>query len=93
MFVLLLITDDHIDVIRWNTAVAFPSLQMTSFVTSPSSLLLLFPPLLLCIGNLMIKKIKTRMVQLPATAVIEYVAACWVSGAGALLSRGSFARE
>ena len=25
---------------------------------------------------------KTRMVQLPATAAIEYVAACWVSRAG-----------
>jgi len=38
------------------------------------------------------------MVQLPATAAIEYVAACWVSGAGGdycpgvLLSGGSFAR-
>ena len=37
------------------------------------------------------------MVQLPATAAIEYVAACWVSGAGeifsgVLLSGGSFAR-
>jgi len=29
---------------------------------------------------------KTRMVQLPATAAIEYVAACWVSGAGGFLS-------
>ena len=35
---------------------------------------------------------KTRMVQLPATAAIEYVAACWVSGAGVFLSGGSFAR-
>ena len=40
---------------------------------------------------------ETRMVQLPATAAIEYVAACWVSGAGGLLSGvllsgGSFAR-
>jgi len=26
----------------------------------------------------------TRMVQLPATAAIEYVAACWVSGAGGI---------
>jgi len=45
----------------------------------------------------------TRMVQLPATAAIEYVAACWVSRArgifvrgcfcpGGLLSGGSFAR-
>jgi len=25
---------------------------------------------------------RTRMVQLPATAAIEYIAACWVSGAG-----------
>jgi len=38
------------------------------------------------------------MVQLPATAAIEYVAACWVSRAGGFLSegafvRGSFARE
>jgi len=34
------------------------------------------------------------MVQLPATAAIEYVAACWVPGgflAGVLLSGGSFA--
>ena len=29
-----------------------------------------------------VKIIITRMVQLPATAAIEYVAACWVSGAG-----------
>jgi len=28
------------------------------------------------------------MVQLPATAAIEYVAACWVSAAGGLLSGG-----
>ena len=35
----------------------------------------------------------TRMVQLPATAAIEYVAACWVTGAGFFcLVRGSFAR-
>jgi len=32
------------------------------------------------------------MVQLPATAAIEYVAACWVSGAGGLLSGGAFVR-
>ena len=32
------------------------------------------------------------MVQLPATAEIEYVAACWVSGAGGLLSGGAFVR-
>ena len=32
------------------------------------------------------------MVQLPATAAIEYVAACWVSGAGGFLSRGAFVR-
>jgi len=38
------------------------------------------------------------MVQLPATAAIEYVAACWVHGAGGdfcpgvLLSGGSFAQ-
>ena len=35
---------------------------------------------------------KTRMVQLPATAAIEYVAACWVSGAGGFLSGGAFVR-
>ena len=35
----------------------------------------------------------TRMVQLPATAAIEYVAACWVSEAGGFLSRGAFVRE
>jgi len=28
------------------------------------------------------------MVQLPATAAIEYVAACWVSGAGGIFVRG-----
>ena len=33
---------------------------------------------------------ETRMVQLPATAAIEYVAACWVSGAGGFLSGGAF---
>ena len=27
------------------------------------------------------------MVQLPATAAIEYVAACWVSGAGGIFVR------
>ena len=32
------------------------------------------------------------MVQLPATAATEYVAACWVSGPGGFLSGGSFAR-
>jgi len=32
------------------------------------------------------------MVQLPATAAIEYVAACWVSGAGGFLSEGAFVR-
>ena len=32
------------------------------------------------------------MVQLPATAAIEYVAACWVSGAGGAFVRGSFAQ-
>jgi len=32
------------------------------------------------------------MVQLPATAAIEYVAACWVSGAGGFLSGGAFVR-
>jgi len=31
-------------------------------------------------------KYYTRMVQLPAAAAIEYVAACWVSGAGGFLS-------
>jgi len=30
------------------------------------------------------------MVQLPATAAIEYVAACWVSGAGGIFVRGVF---
>jgi len=29
---------------------------------------------------------QTRMVQLPATAATEYVAACWVPGAGGFLS-------
>jgi len=33
---------------------------------------------------------ETRMVQLPATAAIEYVAACWVSGAGGITVRGCF---
>jgi len=33
------------------------------------------------------------MVQLPATAAIEYVAACWVSGAGVFLSGGAFVGE
>ena len=32
------------------------------------------------------------MVQLPATTAIEYVAACWVSGAGGIFVRGSFDR-
>ena len=30
------------------------------------------------------------MVQLPATAAIEYVAACWVSGAGGIFVREGF---
>jgi len=30
------------------------------------------------------------MVQLPATVAIEYVAACWVSGAGGIFVRGCF---
>jgi len=30
------------------------------------------------------------MVQLPATAAIEYVAACWVSGAGGIIVQGCF---
>jgi len=31
MFMLVLITDDaHMDLMRWNTAAAFPSLQLTS---------------------------------------------------------------
>ena len=30
------------------------------------------------------------MVQLPATAAIEYVAACWVSGARGIFVRGAF---
>ena len=33
---------------------------------------------------------ETRMVQLPATAAIEYVAACWVSGTGGIFVRGTF---
>ena len=33
------------------------------------------------------------MVQLPATAAIEYVAACWVSGAGGIFVRGAYARS
>ena len=33
------------------------------------------------------------MVQLLATAAIEYVAAYWVSGAGGFLSGGAFVRE
>jgi len=33
------------------------------------------------------------MVQLPATAAIEYVAACWVSGAGGIFVRGAHARS
>jgi len=32
------------------------------------------------------------MVQLPATAAIEYVADCWVSGAGGIFVRGAFVR-
>ena len=38
--------------------------------------------------ELKMNELKTRMVQLPATAAIEYVAACWVSG-GAFV-RGVF---
>ena len=34
--------------------------------------------------------VETRMVQLPATAAIEYVAACWVSGARGIFVRGCF---
>ena len=37
-------------------------------------------------------KNETRMVQLPAAAAIEYVAACWVSGPGVFLSGGAFVR-
>ena len=33
------------------------------------------------------------MVQLPATTAIEYVAACWVSGAGGIFVRGCFCPE
>ena len=33
------------------------------------------------------------MVQLPATAAIEYVAACWVSGAGKIFFPGAYARS
>ena len=32
------------------------------------------------------------MVQLPATAAIEYVAPCWVSGDGGIFVRGTFVR-
>ena len=32
------------------------------------------------------------MIQLPATAAIEYVATCWVSGDGGFLSGGAFVR-
>ena len=40
----------------------------------------------------MINEWKTRMVQLPATAAIEYVAACWVSGGGGgAIDRGTLA--
>ena len=35
----------------------------------------------------------TRMVQLSATSAIEYVAACWVSGAGWIFVRGAFLRR
>ena len=38
------------------------------------------------------KQKTTRMVQLPATAAIENVAACWVSGPGGSLSGGAFVR-
>ena len=38
--------------------------------------------------SLMQIKFTTRMVQLLATAAIEYVAACWVSGAGGIFVRG-----
>ena len=38
-------------------------------------------------------KYLTRMVQLPATAAIEYVAACWVSGARGIFVRGAYARS
>jgi len=34
----------------------------------------------------------TRMVQLPATAAIEYVAACWVPGAGGIFVGGTRTR-
>ena len=34
----------------------------------------------------------TRMVQLPATAAIEYVAACWVPGAGRIFVGGTRTR-
>ena len=36
------------------------------------------------------RKWKTRMVRLPATTAIEYVAACWVSGAGGIFVREVF---
>ena len=43
--------------------------------------------------NTNISTVTTRMVQLPATAAIEYVAACWVSGAGGIFVRGAYARS
>ena len=42
------------------------------------------------VGNKGATTSKTRMVQLPATAAIEYVAACWVSGAGWIFVPGCF---
>ena len=33
------------------------------------------------------------MVELPATAAIEYVAACWVSRARGIFVRGAYARS
>ena len=39
-------------------------------------------------ASLLLKK-KTRMVQLPATAAIEHVAACWVPGAGGIIVGGT----
>jgi len=40
--------------------------------------------------NAQVASIATRMVQLPATTAIEYVAACWVSGAGGIFVQGVF---
>ena len=48
------------------------------------------PQIIVIIIIIIIIIIITRMVQLPATAATEYVAACWVSGAGGIFVRGCF---